>query len=179
MSEPVIAAVEAAAGPLLQEAEKALAPEAAIALTDLHNFVTGEMDALRTQLPTLVGLGVEHLHNLGAELLNRYHAVIARVEAHLSGLTPEPMPEPAVPAAVPAPVMANPPAPVTPVEAVPTPVAAPIETPAPAAPVAVDPTVPPTSAPSAPPATDSSTTSAAPNTVSPTPSVADAPAATA
>lgn len=91
MSEPTIAAVEAAAAPLLGEAEKALAPEAQKVLEDLHQFVAGEADKLRQELPGLVQEGLDHLHALGASILARYQAVMEHVDAHLTGtVTPAP-----------------------------------------------------------------------------------------
>lgn len=98
MSEPTIAAVEAAAAPLLADAEKALAPEATTVLTDLHQFVAGEADRLRQELPTLVGEGVQHLHDIGSSILGRYQAVMERIDAHLTGTVtaaapPAPAPE--------------------------------------------------------------------------------------
>ena len=157
MSEPAIAAAEALAAPLLKDAEQALAPEAAIALQDLHSFVTSEMDQLRADLPTLVGQGVEHLQNLGAELLNRYHGVIAKIEAHLGMGTPAPaaLPQQAGPT-IPVPSDGTPSA----VGIASNPVGQPVEQ---VQAVAVDPTPAPStteasSAPSSTPSTSATTT---------------------
>lgn len=94
MSEPTLAAVEAAAGPLIADAEKALAPEAQKVLTDLHAFVAGEADKLRQELPGLVEAGVQHLHALGSSILGRYQAVMEHIDAHLTGTVTPAVPTP-------------------------------------------------------------------------------------
>lgn len=91
MSEPLIAAAEAIAGPLLKQAEQALAPEAVKVLNDLKDFVSGEADKLRVELPQVVEIGVAHLHNLGAAILGRYQAVMDHIDAHLQGTLPAPV----------------------------------------------------------------------------------------
>jgi hypothetical protein len=100
MSEPVIAAAEAVAAPLLKEAEAALAPEAKKVLEDLHAFVSDEADRLRTQLPVLVQDGVTHLHNLAAEMLGRYQSVMERIDGHLTGTVTAAPAQPTAPVAV-------------------------------------------------------------------------------
>jgi ElaB/YqjD/DUF883 family membrane-anchored ribosome-binding protein len=99
MTDPTLAAVEAVAAPLLQDAEKALAPEARKVLTDLHQFVSDEADKLRQELPSLVEAGVQHLHALGASILGRYQAVMEHIDAHLTGtVTPAAPSTPTLPA---------------------------------------------------------------------------------
>lgn len=138
MSEPTLAAVEALGAPLLADAEKALTPEAQKVLTDLHQFVAGEADKLRQELPTLVQTGVQHLHDIGGSILARYQAVMEHIDAHLTGTV--------TPAAPSAPAQTS--------------------APAPAAPVVTDPTVAPsapTTEASAPSSTGSSTDSSTPS----------------
>lgn len=91
MSEPTLAEMASAALPVVaKEVEEALAPEAAKVLTDLREFVAGEADKLRTELPQVVEQGTAHLHALGEAILNRYHSVMERIDAHLGGSTPAP-----------------------------------------------------------------------------------------
>lgn len=116
MSEPTIAAVEAVAAPLIKDAEQALAPEAVKVLGDLKAFVGGEADKLRTELPTLVGTAMEHIHSIGTSMLERYQAVMDHIDAHLASATPDP--DPSAPATPSAPVAQDPtPAPSTTPEA--------------------------------------------------------------
>lgn len=87
MSEPTLAELASAALPAaVKEVEGALAPEAAKVLGDLREFVSGEADRLRTELPQVVENGVAHLHALGEAILNRYHSVMERIDAHLGGV---------------------------------------------------------------------------------------------
>lgn len=92
MSESTLAALAAVGAPLLKEAEQALAPEAEKVLTDLRKFVSGEADKLRTEFPAVVENGVQHLQNLAEAMLGRYHSVMERIDAHLGGSVPAPVP---------------------------------------------------------------------------------------
>jgi hypothetical protein len=88
MSELTLA--EMAAGPLVKEAEKVLAPEAVAVLGDLREFVSGEMDRLRGELPAVVDAGVAHLHALASGIVGRYQSVVDRIDATLKGATAPP-----------------------------------------------------------------------------------------
>ncbi len=80
-----------AAAPVLKEAEKVLAPEAAAVLGNLREFVSGEMDKLRGELPAVVDAGVAHLHALGSGMVARYQAVMDHIDATLKGVTEPPV----------------------------------------------------------------------------------------
>lgn len=97
MSEPTLAALAAVGGPLLKDAEQALAPEAEKVLGDLREFVAGETDKLRTELPAVVEQGTKHLHALGEAMLARYQSVMDRIDAHLGGSIPVPPTQSAAP----------------------------------------------------------------------------------
>lgn len=90
MSE--MAAVEALAAPLLKDAAQALAPEAEKVLNDLKDYVTGEADKLRAEIPALAETAASHVHDMGAALLTRYQSVMDRIDAHLTGAAADPTP---------------------------------------------------------------------------------------
>lgn len=82
MTEPVIAAVEGAAGLLIQAAAKTLAPEAEQLLGELHDIAVEQLAKLETAVPRLVD-AAEHE---SASLVHSMQTHVADLLAHLRGI---------------------------------------------------------------------------------------------
>lgn len=100
MTEPLIAAAESIAGPLIQQAVKDLAPEAEAVLNQVHDFASAEFAKLDDSFPQLLTVA-EH-DALGALRAAQSH--LANVINHVRNILGIPAlgqptdPTPAVPA---------------------------------------------------------------------------------